>query len=196
MITTQQLSQRVFDFFNTLYGDERVNYGFSETAEDAFLQDQQNDDQRPVVQTALFYRISPSSKIGNRLVSDIQNYNRATNKEEIITMQKFTLTVNFLTKNKGMAKDAYNALLCYIQSTRCKEACYNSTFPLVLVNLSEPRNLTALEQGAWVERIEVDLFFNYNDKFVVGDIQFTQEPASVEEVRDIIKFSVNLKTPL
>lgn len=196
MITAQQLSQRVFDFFNALYGEERVNYGLSENVENAYLQDQQNDDQRPIVETALFYRISPTVKIGNRLVSDVQNYNRATGKEEIITMQKFTLTVNFLTKKKGRAKDAYNALLSYIQSTRCQKACYGLPFPLVLVNLSEPRNLTDLEQGAWVERIEVDLFFNYNDKFVVGDIQFTQEPNSVEDVKDIVEFTVNLKSPL
>lgn len=195
MITNKQLAQRIFDFFDTMYGSEKTTYGFNADSSLAFFEDQQNNDVRPQVQTALFYRLSPPKKIGNKLVSDVQNYNRTTHKEEIITMRKFVLTANFLSKKKGQAKDAYNALLSYIQSTRCQLACYSLPFPLVLVNLSDPRDLTALEEGAWAERVEVDLFFNYNDKFVVGDIQFTQLPETVEDTKDIVQFTVNLKTP-
>lgn len=193
MITNRQLAQRIFDFFNTLYGAERTNYGFSSDPNLAFFEDEQNDNVRPQVRTALFYRLSPPEKIGNRIVSDVQVYNRETLKEEIITMRKFALTVNFLSKKKGDAKDAYDAFLSYIQSTRCQIACYGLPFPLVLVNSENPQDLTALEEGAWAERIQVVLYFNYNDKFIVGDIQFTQEPETIEDVKDIVQFTVNLK---
>jgi hypothetical protein len=193
MITNKQLAQRIFDFFDTIYGTEKTTYGFSSDSNLAFFEDQQNDDVRPQVQTAIFYRLSPPQKIGNKVVSDVQIYNRETPKEEIITMRKFILTVNFLSKKKGQAKDAWEAFLAYSQSTRMQKACYSLPFPLVLVNYENPKDLTALEEGAWAERIEVDLIFNFNDKFVVGDIQFTQEPATVEDVKDIVQFTVNLK---
>lgn len=193
MITSENLAKRIFQFFNTLYGAERTNYGFSSNANLAFIQDEQNNAVRPAVETVLFYRLSPPQKIGNKIVSDLQVYNRETLKEEIITMRKFALTVNFLSKKKGNAKDAYDAFLAYIQSTRCQTACYALPFPLVLVNSENPQDLTALEEGAWAERIEVILYFNYNDKFIVGDIQFTQEPEAVEDVKEIVQFTVNLK---
>lgn len=193
MITSTQLAQRIFDFFNTIYGAEKTNYGFNADANLAFFEDQQNDNVRPQVQTAIFYRLSPPQKIGNKVVSDVQNYNRTTLKEEIITMRKFILTVNFLSKKKGQAKNAWEAFLAYSQSTRMQNACYGLPFPLIMVNYENPRDLTALEEGAWAERLEVNLIFNFNDKFVVGDIQFTQEPTTIESVKDIVEFTVNLK---
>lgn len=193
MITNEQLAKRIFDFFDTIYGDEKTIYGFNANPELAFFEDQQNNDVRPQIQTAIYFRLSPPQKIGNKVVSDVQIYNRETLKEEIITMRKFILTVNFLSKKKGQAKNAWEAFLAYSQSTRCQKACYSLPFPLIMVNYENPKDLTALEEGAWAERIEVDLIFNFNDKFIVGDIEFTQEPATVEDVKDIVEFTVNLK---
>jgi len=193
MITNEQLAKRISDFFETIYGDEKTIYGFNIDPALAFFEDQQNNDVRPEIRTAIYYRLSPPQKIGNKVVSDVQIYNRETLKEEIITMRKFTLTVNFLSKKKGQAKNAWEAFLAYSQSTRCQKACYGLPFPLIMVNYENPKDLTALEEGAWAERIEVDLIFNFNDKFIVGDIEFTQEPETVEDTKDIVEFTVNLK---
>lgn len=193
MITNEQLADRVFQFFNTIYGAQRTNYGFSADPTKAFIESEQNNAPRPDARTALYYTLSPTQKIGNKVVSDVQIYNRETLKEEIITMRKFSLTVNFLSKKKGYAKDAWEAFLAYSQSTRCRGACYDLPFPLVLVNYENPQDLSALEEGAWAERIQVVLYFNFNDKFIVGDIQFTQEPETLEDTKDIVQFTVNLK---
>ena len=193
MITNKQLAQRIFDFFDTMFGDEKTDYGFNADSNLAFFEDQQNDDTRPQVQTALYYRLSPQQKIGNKVVSDVQIYNRTTLKEEIITMRKFSLNVSILSKKKGNAKDAWEAFLAYTQSTRCQTACYGLPFPLVLVNYENPQDLTALEEGAWAERVDAVLYFNYNDKFIVGDIQFTQEPEALVDTKDIVQFTLNLK---
>jgi hypothetical protein len=67
-------------------------------------------------------------------------------------------------------------------------------FNLSLINLERmPRDLTALEEGAWVERMELTITFVYNDIVEIGDIKFTLTPSVVEDVKDIIKFETIVK---
>jgi hypothetical protein len=196
MITDLQLSQRLFQFFDTMFGAEKVNFGFNADSNFAFNEDRQNNDLRTKDKTLLFYRMETDDKIGNQISSDTQVYNRDTGKEEIITMRQISVVMNIMTKEKGMAKDAMQAFLAYMQSTRRNNASYDLPFPLVLVNSEIMQNLSALEEGAWVERLEKRLYFRYNDKITIGDIQFTQEPATLEETKEIIQYDITLKNPL
>jgi len=196
MITDLQLSQRLFQFFDTMFGAEKVNFGFNADSNFAFNEDRQNNDLRTKDKTLLFYRMETDDKIGNQISSDTQVYNRDTGKEEIITMRQISVVMNIMTKEKGMAKDAMQAFLAYMQSTRRNNASYDLPFPLVLVNSEIMQNLSTLEEGAWVERLEKRLYFRYNDKITIGDIQFTQEPATLEETKEIIQYDITLKNPL
>jgi len=196
MITNLQLSQRLWQFFDTMYGAEKVNFGFDADSNEAFQEDRQDNNLRTQDQTLLFFRMETNEKIGNQISSDTQVYNRDTGKEEIITMRQITVVMNIMTKEKGMAKDAMQAFLAYMQSTRRNNACYDLPFPLVLVNSEIEQNLSALEEGAWVERMEKRLYFRYNDKITIGDIDFTQEPATLEDTKDIIQYDITLKNPL
>lgn len=193
MITDLQLSQRLWQFFDTMYGAEKTNFGFNADSNLAFNEDRQNNDIRTQDKTLLFYRMESNEKIGNQISSDTQIYNRTTGKEEIITMRQISVVMNIMTKEKGMAKDAMQAFLAYMQSTRRNTACYGLPFPLVLINSDLLQNLSDLEEGAWVERLEKRLYFRYNDKITIGDIDFTQEPATLEDVKDIIQYDINLK---
>lgn len=193
MITDQQISQRIWQFFDAIFGSDKAQFGFNADSNLAFFGDRQNNAIRTTDSSALFYRVEFYDKVGNPISSDTQNYNRDTNQEEIITMRKIAVVVNFMSKIKGNAQTAHNAFLAYTQSTRREIACYGDPFPLVLVNYEKEQNLSALEEGAWAERIETILHFRYNDKVIIGNIQFTQLPAQFEDTKDIVQYDINLK---
>lgn len=193
MITNQQLSERIWQFFDVIFGSDKNQFGFNSDSNLAFFDDRQNNAIRVTDGTALFYRIEDYDKAGNPISSDTQNYNRDTNQEEIITMRKVIVIVNFLAKRKGDAQSAHNAFLAYMQSTRRELACYGDPFPLVLVNADKEQNLSVLEEGAWVERVQKVLHFRYNDKIVIGDIQFTQTVEGPEDVKDVVQYDITLK---
>ena len=193
MITSQQLSDRLFQYFDTLFGADKTQFGFNADSDFAFFQDRQNNAVRPEEQTVLFYRIESNDKIGNNISSDTQIYDRLDDKEKILAFRKLTVVINFLSKKKGYAIDAHNAFNAYIQTTRRDYASYALPFPIVLVNSQKEQNLSGLEEGAWVERIERTLYFCYNDLITIGDIQFTQQPATVEDVKTIIPYDIQFK---
>jgi hypothetical protein len=194
MITSQQLSDRIFDFFDKIFADNKTDFGFNADSSLAFKEDRQNNDIRSTDQTILFYRIEETHPIGNTNTSYSRGFNRDTKKENLFTIEQVNVLMNILSKKKGMAKDAMKAFFVYIQSTRIYEATYDLPFNLSLINLERmPRDLTALEEGAWVERMELTITFVYNDIVEIGDIKFTLTPSVVEDVKDIIKFETIVK---
>jgi len=193
MITSEDLSLRVFNFFDTIFGAEKINFGFNADPTLAFRETEQNDAIRNQDPTILYYKIEGNTNRGNSIKSDMVIYNRDTKKEEIYPIRKVTVTMNILSKKKGQANDAMQAFLRYIQSSRKSLACYGLPFIFTLVNSDIDIDLTALEEGAWTERREKKLYFTYCDKVEIGDIQFTQQLATVEDVKDIIQFELITK---
>ena len=193
MITSTELSNRIFKFFDTLYGSSKTTFGFDSDSNFCFIEDNQNNAIRPEVNTILFYRIEENEKIGNQISSDSQIYDRDAGKEIISTYRQITLVINILSKTKGNAKNAMQMLLALFQSTRMALACYEDPFPLIMVNAFKARDLTSLETGAWTERMEKTLYFRYNDNIIIGDIDFTQEIEQLEDVKDVYQYSLTLK---
>lgn len=193
MITSNELSSRVFQFFNTLYSSSRLSFGFSSDDNLCFIEDNQNNSIRPDVNTILYYRIQENEKVGNQISSDTQIYDRDDSQEKIIAYREITLIINILSKTKGNAKDAMQMLMALFQSTRFKTACFEDPFDLVLINSLKEQELTSLETGAWTERMEKTLYFRYNNEIIIGDIEFTQEVEALEDVKDVTQFSVTLK---
>jgi len=193
MIASQDLSDRIFDFFDVIFGTEKTDYGFNADSTLAFREERQNDEIRNDDQTILYYRVEGNANRGNSIKSDLVIYNRVTKKEEIYPVRKVTVVMNVVSKKKGQANDAIQAFLRYIQSSRKSLACYWLPFIFSLVNSDEDIPLTALEEGAWAERREKKLYFTYCDKIEIGDVQFTQEPATVEDVKDIIQYELITK---
>jgi hypothetical protein len=193
MIDSQALSLRVFNFFDVIFGAEKTDFGFNADPTLAFRETEQNNEIRNNDQTILYYRVEGNANRGNSIKSDMVIYNRVTKKEEIYPVRKVTVVMNVVSKKKGQANDVMQAFLRYIQSSRKNVACYGLPFILALVKSDEDINLTALEEGAWAERREKKLYFTYCDKIEIGDVQFTQEPATVEDVKDIIQYELITK---
>lgn len=193
MISSQDLSDRVFDFFDVIFGAEKTDYGFNSDSTLAFREERQNDDIRTDEETILYYRIEDNTPKGNSIKSDTIIYNREEKKEEIYPVRHVVVVMNILSKKKGQANDAMQAFLRYIQSSRKSLACYGLPFNFALIRSEKDINLTALEEGSWLERREKKLHFTYCDKVEIGDVQFTQQPAAVEDVRDIIQYELITK---
>ena len=193
MITSLQLTNRVWQFFDVIYGANKIDYGFNADSNFAFIEDNQDNAIRPGEKTILFFKISSPEKIGNAISSDTQIYNRINNKEEILAFRKVSVVINIISKDKGSAKDAMNALMTFLQSTRKQSACYGDPFSLVLVNADPSQDLSELEEGAWSERMQRTLYFRYNDLIEIGDAEFTQVPAVLEDTKGIINYTIDLK---
>lgn len=193
MITSTALSNRIFKFFDSLFGTSKASFGFDNNSNLCFIEDNQNNAIRPEANTILFYRIEENEKTGNQISSDSQIYNRDTGKEIISTNRQITLVINILSKTKGNAKNAMQMLLALFQSTKMSTACYEDPFPFVMINALKAQDLTSLETGAWTERMEKTLYFRYNDNIVIGDIDFTQEIEQLEDVKDVYQYSLTLK---
>jgi hypothetical protein len=193
MITNIDLSKAVFKFFDLIFANNKTDFLFNSNSNYAFVDSYQNNSIRKDDQTILFYNIEDSDNMGNRIKSDIVIYNRDTNKEEVIITKKLNVTFNILSKKKGMAKDAMMAFSAYVQSSRLESLNNALPFKMYLINSEKENNLTALETGAWVERMEKRLLFAFNDKIEIGDIQFTQLPSSVENVKNIVQNEIIIK---
>lgn len=193
MITNIDLSKAVFKFFDLIFANNKTDFLFNSNSNYAFVDSYQNNSIRKDDQTILFYNIEDSDNMGNRIKSDVVIYNRDTNKEEVIITKKLNVTFNILSKKKGMAKDAMMAFSAYVQSSRLESLNNALPFKMYLINSEKENNLTALETGAWVERMEKRLLFAFNDKIEIGDIQFTQLPSSVENVKDIVQNEIIIK---
>jgi hypothetical protein len=193
MITNIDLSKAVFKFFDLIFANNKTDFLFNSNSNYAFVDSYQNNSIRKDDQTILFYNIEDSDNMGNRIKSDVVIYNRDTNKEEVIITKKLNVTFNILSKKKGMAKDAMMAFSAYVQSSRLESLNNALPFKMYLINSEKENNLTALETGAWVERMEKRLLFAFNDKIEIGDIQFTQLPSSVENVKNIVQNEIIIK---
>lgn len=193
MITNLDLSKAIFKFFDLIFANNKTDFLFNSDSNYAFIDSYQNNSIRKDDQTILFYNIEDSDNMGNRIKSDFVVYNRDTGKEEIITTTKLSVSFNILSKKKGMAKNAMRAFAAYIQSSRLESLNNALPFKIFLINSEKENNLTALETGSWVERMDKRLLFAYNDKIEIGDIQFTQLPSSVEDVKDIVQNEIIIK---
>jgi len=178
-----------------MYGDQ-VNFGFSSASSACYFSTKQTNFPRIAASTIMFYTVKPPVSFGN-VFSDYSMIDRNDGKEKIFTWRKVPVEISILTKIKGAAKGALSYMSALQSTTRHYEASYNTgTFDLPLHNLdmNTARDLTFLENGAWNERIDADLYFNYKDEIVLGQTQgFIGVPSSVEDTHNRVDFDIYLK---
>lgn len=145
------------------------------------------------ISTLLFYRIE-DEMLGNGIASNSISYNETTNDEIITAIKNVEVVVNVLSK-QYQAKDAVNFFNFVVQSERKQEACYGADFDfdLILYSKSDPIVLTALEKGAWVERIEQRLKFKYVDSLELDKVDELKNVSSFDTVKDVYQYIEEIK---
>lgn len=196
MITNNDLETRIARFFKNIYMNDGVPFGFSANPEDRYIVTNQTSSPRPDEQTLLFYRIDYNRPVGNSMKSYSEKYDRMTLADVIYPYNEIKVVVDLVSKTHGMAKTAMMFFRAAIQSERKELACYDELDPikLPLQRMEEyDRILTELENGAWNERVQTDLYFRYTDTISIDPMQFTLLPVVVTDVPDIIGFTTTLK---
>jgi hypothetical protein len=194
MISVFDLEERVFEYLEKMFDGDQTQFGFGSAASSCFFVDRQTNAPRLAASTLMYYRVNAPEKVGN-VFSDRPYINPTTGIESVDIHRRVRVTLNVLSTMKGRAKDALSYLEMANQSTRHYEAAYNTgNFNFPMYDFGKPINLSLIETGTWVERIENDVFFNYTDT-----ISFTSPhslitaPSSIAATKDKIDVAINMK---
>lgn len=146
------------------------------------------------VATILFYRIE-DEMLGNGIQSNSISYD-ATGEEIITAIKNVDVVVNVLSKTY-LAKDAVNFFNFVIQSERKEIACYGDSYDFNLIlyasTSDNPINLTALEKGAWAERLQFTLRFKYTDSLTLDSVQNLQDVSQLQDVKNVYQYENEIK---
>jgi hypothetical protein len=192
-ISVYQLEERIFDYFDTIFGSQKSLFGFADAASACFFVDRQTNAPRIAACSLLFYRVGTPETLGNSY-SDYNYLNRTTGIESIDFHRQVHVTVNVLSKQKGSAKGALSFLQLMNQTSRHYEASYNTgDFDLPLHRIDpNMRDLSFLENASWDERVEADFYFNYTDVVSLSDVQsMVRAPSSVYATKDKVDFTID-----
>lgn len=195
MISEFVIEERVFEYLERLYNGDQSMFGFRDAASACFFTDRQTNAPRLAASTLMYYRVSPPEPLGN-LNSDRAYIDRSDGIEKIDIHRSVKATLNILSTLKGAAKDTLSYLELINQSSRHYEAAYNTGdfgFPLYKIDRNA-RDLSAIETGKWVERVEVDVYFNFTDTITLPEPQsLIYAPSSIAATKDKIDFDIELK---
>lgn len=194
MITHYQLEERVFEYFEAIFKGNQILFGFKNAASASFFVDRQTNAPRIAGSSLLYFRVDQPMSLGNQL-SDHPYFNRQTGLEQIDYHKQIHVTVNVLSKLKGMAKSTLIFLQGANQSSRHYDACYDTgDFNLACHNIDQNfRDLSSLENASWTERVEADLYFNYKDVIILSDPgSLIMAPSSVYLTKNKVDFEIDL----
>lgn len=195
MISQAQLRSRLFKYFNIIYGADATTFGFATDENQRFLVDRQTNAPRIDDNTVLYFRIEENKPFGLGRGSARSRRDAITNREYVDVWKEVHVVVNVLSQSKGLAKDSVNFLLAAVNSERDYRASQEVLpFDLILHRISNDfRNLTDLETEAWQERIEFDMYFNYQDTIDLDAAEFLTQPTEATDVPSIIEWETTLK---
>ena len=199
MITKKQLEDDLFTFFDTLFSVDRKDFGFYYNEENpldsnrCYINARQDLAIRPADKTLLYFRIDDYEDWGGKRVGTGHYYTK-DNTEVVTQLKTFECIVNIFSKTEGAAYDASNFLVAMAQSQRYEQMINEGKLTIHLKQVSEPRDLTVLENSTWVERIETRFVFNFVNEVENKEIQYSvHTPSSMGDVVNSVDYTNTLK---
>lgn len=199
MITKKQLEDDLFTFFDTLFSVDRKDFGFYYNEENpldsnrCYINARQDLAIRPADKTLLYFRIDDYEDWGGKRVGTGHYYTK-DNTEVVTQLKTFECIVNIFSKTEGAAYDASNFLVAMAQSQRYEQMINEGKLTIHLKQVSEPRDLTVLENSTWVERIETRFVFNFVNEVENNEIQYSvHTPTSMGDVVNSVDYTNTLK---
>jgi hypothetical protein len=197
MISSYQLEERLFDYFDGIYGTSASAFYFTNAASSNYMVGRYYDAVRPAASTLLIYDVNSLEPLGNTQSVDTVKIDRVTKVESVEILRKFAVSVNIISKFKGKAKDALSFLIASNQTTRGAEACYPnisaSSFDIALMNIDGIKDLTEIENSMWTDRVEANFIFNFADTLTFGTQNLIVAPSGVELTKTKVDFDIELK---
>lgn len=202
MITKKKIEDDLFTFFDTLFSVDRKNFGFYYDESNpldsnrCFINERQSLAPRPADKTLLYFRIDDYDDWGSQRVGT-GHYYKQDNTEVITQLKTFECVTNIFSKIEGDAYDASNFLVAMAQSQRYEQMTNEGKIFLRLKNVSEPRDLTVLENSVWVERIETRFVFNFRNEVENNEIQYSvRRPSDIGDTVNSVDYTNTLKEGL
>lgn len=202
MKTKKDIEKDLFKFFDGLFGADRKAFGFfydeafPANSGECYVIQRQNQAIRPADKTLLYFRMDNYEDWGNKRTGTGHYYTQ--NRKEVITQLKtFECVVNIYSKERGMAYDASNFLVAMAQSQRYADLINYGKIFLHLKSVSEPKDLTYLENSTWVERIETRFVFNFVNEVENNDTQYSvHRPSTLDDVVNSVDYTNTTKEGL
>lgn len=180
--------------FISLLGDQAINFGYSQNANERVLVERQNGAAMPEASTVLTFRIDNydnwrSQRYGRGTVS----YNNE-GKEVISELRTFKCIVDIMSKELGCAFDSARFVLANLQNNRYNNFVNNNGRLLGIEQITPIRNLSDLENGTWTERVHFEVQMNFIETLVIDDNTiFVKTPTSLSDLPSSVDFETNIK---
>ena len=119
MLLDKDIRESLFNMFDAVYGDNRLNFGFPKDKNRAYLQAYMNNNPRPEDNTLLYYYVDRLDDWkGARHAGQTSYYNPETGISTQEMMRQFDCVVNIYSKIPGGAMDAMSFLIAALRGDR------------------------------------------------------------------------------
>lgn len=188
MFRYADIEKYLSNMFVSLIGNDAEWLGFSSDDTKRCLVERQNKLAMPEASTIIQFRLDNfdywrSQRYGS------SSYTDADGSEHILELRTCKAVVNVLSKKLGDAFDSARLLVANLQNMRYNDYVISNGRRLGIENISKMKNLSALENGTWTERIQFEITLNYLDEVTNNDKEmFVRTPEDLSDLDN----SVNL----
>lgn len=190
----KELTTYLARMFNTLLGEQALDFGFSEDPTRRIIVQRQNGTPLPDASTILTFRIDGYDNWR------VQRYGRGTicylpdGTEYISELRTFKCTVNIMSKNMGDSFDCARFIIANLQNNRYNEFVTNNGRAFGIERISSLRNLSDIENATWTERVNFEIQLNFRENILVNDpTLFVRKPDTPGELPQSVEIHTKLK---
>lgn len=164
MLLDKDIRQSLFTMFDTLFGDNRLNFGFPDDADRAYLQAYMNNNPRPSDQTLLYYYIDNIDDWKHaRHAGQTSDYDRSTGISTQEMMRQFNCVVDIYSKIAGGAMDAMSFLIAALRGDRWENLLLTDGWFLGKESVSAPIPIREIDNSTWTNRCRCEIRLNFRD---------------------------------
>lgn len=188
MFRYTEIEKYLSNMFVSLIGNNAEWLGFSSDDTKRCLVERQNKLAMPEASTIIQFRLDNfdywrSQRYGSSSYVDRDGI------EHILELRTCKAVVTVLSKKLGDAFDSARLLVANLQNQRYNDYVISNGRRLGIENISKMKNLSALENGTWTERIQFEITLNYLDEVTNNDKEmFVRTPEDLSDLDN----SVNL----
>lgn len=190
MFRYKDIERYLANMFVYMIGNHWDELGFSSDETKRCLVERQNKLAMPESNTLIQFRLDNFDNWRtNRYRSS--SYVSSFGEEEILELRTARCVITVLSKNLGDAFDASRLLVANLQNQRYNDFVSSNGRRLGIESISKAKNLSMLENGAWTERIQIEVQFNWRDVISNNDKEmFVHTPEDISDVDNSVQFTV------
>lgn len=178
------------NMFVAMIGNNWQQLGFAQDETKRCLVERQNKLAMPGANTIIQFRLDNFDNWRTNRYGT-SSYTNDYGEEQILELRTARCVVTVLSKNLGDAFDASRILVANIQNQRYNDFVNSNGRRLGIESISKAKSLSMLENGAWTERIQIEIQINWRDVISNNDKEmFVHTPEDLSDVDNSVQFTV------